>query len=71
MNGYIIETSHPREGARREQDPVYWIGIRSSAQSMISVLEGHSPSVVDRGPRVLEQARAMGLKNGEVRQLRD
>lgn len=69
MNGYIIEMSRPCEGDPSEQDLVYWIGIQASAQAMISALEGHSPSVVDRGPRVLERARAMGLKEGDIRQL--
>ena len=68
MNGFIIETKVPDEKARGGQRAVQWIGIAKSAKDMISLLSGHSPSVVDRGPGILARARLLGVRNGEVRE---
>ena len=70
MNGYIIETTVSNEDIAHGE-VVRWIGISHSAKSMIALLEGHSPSVVDRGSGVLARARSMGLKDSEIRQLDD
>lgn len=69
MNGFIIETTCANEKARGGQEAFRWIGIRESARDMISALPGHSPSVVDRGPAVLEHARDLGLKDSEFQRL--
>lgn len=71
MNGFIIETRCENEKAHGGQETVRWIGIMPSAKDMISVLPGHSPSVVDRGPDVLAGARLLGLADGEFRRFRD
>jgi hypothetical protein len=68
MNGYIIETTRENEKGTRGPQTVQWIGIRKSAKDMISVLPGHSPSVVDRGPGILVQARLLGLQDGEFQE---
>lgn len=68
MNGYIIETTIPNEDMPRGE-AVRWIGISPSAKAMIALLDGHSPSVVDRSHAVLLRAQFMGLRNGEVRQI--
>ena len=68
MNGYVIETKVPNEDMPRGVS-VHWIGVSSSARTMIARLEGHSPSVIDRGSTVLLRARFLGLRDGEVRQL--
>ena len=68
MNGYIIETRRENETRTRGPQTVQWIGIRKSAKDMISVLPGHSPSVVDRGAGILVQARLLGLQDGEFQE---
>jgi hypothetical protein len=68
MNGYIIETRCEDAKARGGQRAVRWIGIMPSATAMISVLPGHSPSVIDRGPGVLARARYYGLQDGQVQE---
>ena len=68
MNGYIIETTRENKSRPGGQESVRWIGVMRSARQMISVLSGHSPSVVDRGPGVLARARMLGLKEGEFQE---
>ena len=68
MNGYLIETTRENEKRTAKPQTVQWIGIMKSAKDMISVLPGHSPSVVDRGPGILVQARLLGLQDGEFQE---
>ncbi len=70
MNGNISATTLSNEDMARGE-AVRWIGISLSAGSMIALFEGHSPSVVDRGPSVPGSAHATGLKDGEVQQIHD
>ena len=70
MNGFIIETTQDAT-AQDRRTATRWIGIAGSAADMIAMLPGYSPSVVDRGPEVLEHARLLGLKDGEFRKLPD
>jgi 2-keto-3-deoxy-galactonokinase len=53
MNGYISATTLSNEDMARGE-AVRWIGSSRSARSMIALPEGHSPSVVHRGPSVSE-----------------
>lgn len=69
MNGFIIETSNSAPGKGRSK-LARWIGIAEAAADLIALLPGHSPSVVDRGPEVLERALRLGLKLGEFRRHR-
>ena len=70
MNGFIIETTEVATDTGRRKI-TRWIGIAISAADMISRLPGHSPSVVDRGPKVLTRARDIGLRGGEFRSYYD
>ena len=69
MNGFIIETTHPNPRVMGGQEVTHWIGIKRSVLQMIEAVPGRKPSVVDRGPEVLQRALEMGLKPNEVRQL--
>ena len=69
MNGYIIETRRSNKAACGRTEILLWIGISASALMMLAIIKGHSASLVDHGPDALHRARAMGLQEGEVRQL--
>jgi len=69
MNGYIMEIGRSSGAARGGAEVLLWIGITASAMAMLATINGHRARIVDQGPDALHRARAMGLKEGEVRQL--
>jgi hypothetical protein len=71
MEGFIIETTWRNADAPRGRQVMRWIGIARYARELLTQIEGRDPRIVESGPEVLARARALGLQDGEARQLED
>ena len=71
MEGFIIETSLKNEDAPDGCEFLRWIGVAGDARELLTQIEGRDPRIVESGPDILAQARALGLQDGEARRLED
>ncbi len=71
MEGFIIETTLKDVDAPRGREFLRWIGVARYARELLTQIEGRDTRIVESGPEVLAQARALGLQDGEARRLGD
>ena len=71
MEGFIIETTLKDVDAPRGREFLRWIGVARYARELLTQIEGGDPRIIESGPEILAQARALGLQDGEARRLED